>query len=157
MGRRFSSNKHDSKKYYEWIDKASEDMICAQKLLDDERCYDIAAFHCQQAIEKALKAFLLLKTDKLYDGHNLSWLCKRAVSLDKFFCEWLDECVTLNRCYIETRYPTDTPRQFGDKELRTAYKMAMDMFMFICEQLDAELDAMEWLGYNANTGEYKNN
>ncbi|MEG1621062.1 MAG: HEPN domain-containing protein [Oscillospiraceae bacterium] len=150
MGRRFSNNKHDSKKYYEWLDKASEDMICAQTLIGDERCYDATAFHCQQAIEKALKAYLLLKTDKLYDGHNLSWLCKKAITLDDFFYEWLDECVVLNRCYIETRYPTDIPREFGHKQLKIAYKMAQDMFVFICEEMDSELDAKNWLGYEVD-------
>lgn len=153
MSRRYRNNKHDSKKYYEWLDKASEDMICAQKLLDDDRCYDAAAFHCQQAIEKALKAYLLLMTDRLYDGHNLSWLCKKAMKLDDFFFEWLDESVALNRCYIETRYPTDIPREFDYKELMEAYQMAMNMFIFICQQVDGEIDALEWLGYKVNNGE----
>lgn len=152
MGRRFSSNNHDSKKYYEWLDKASEDMLSAKLLMDNDLCYNAAGFHCQQAIEKALKAYLLLKTDQLYDGHNLSWLCKKAVRLDEFFYEWLDECVTLNSCYIETRYPTDIPREFGYKELKSAYNIAKDMFIFICEQVDGEIDAKEWLGYDIDIG-----
>ena len=152
MGRRFCNNKHDSKKYYDWLDKASADMICAQKLLDDDRCYDAAAFHCQQAIEKALKAYLLLKTDRLYDGHNLSWLCKKAMKMDEFFYDWLDESVALNHCYIETRYPTDMPHNISSGELKQFHRMATDMFIFICQQVDGELDALEWLGYSVDVG-----
>lgn len=118
-------------------------MIAAKLLMEDDRCYKSSAFHCQQAIEKALKAFILLNTGELVDGHNLSWLCKKAIKLDNKFHEWLDESVVLNKCYIETRYPTDLPFEIEEKEIKTAYTMAFDMFEFICHQVDEDVDEME--------------
>ncbi len=148
MGRRRFSGNKDSKHYYDWIDKAAEDMVAASILINDDRCFVAAAFHCQQAVEKVLKAYLLLKTDNLNDGHNLTWLCKQAVKLDSSFKDWIDESVNLNRCYIETRYPTDLPLTYDEEYVHKLYIMAKDMFIFVCQQVDGELDAREWLGQN---------
>ncbi len=79
--------------------------------MTDDRCYNLSAFHCQQAIEKALKSYILLKSGLLVDGHNLTWLCKQAMRYDPKFSDWLDESAALNRCYIETRYPATWSRR----------------------------------------------
>ena len=71
-------NAQDSRRYYDWLEHSSQDLIAAKILSEDDRCYPLAAFHCQQAIEKALKAYILLKSDVLVDGHNLTWLCRQA-------------------------------------------------------------------------------
>lgn len=143
MGRRSRGRNQDSKRYYDWLDRAGEDMICAELLLRDDNCYLSCAFHCQQAIEKALKAFILLKTGELVDGHNLVWLCKYARRYDERFDAWLDESAALNHCYIETRYPTDLPFELEYTQVHKAYKMAQDMFLFICRQVDDYFDEME--------------
>ncbi|MEG0615330.1 MAG: HEPN domain-containing protein, partial [Oscillospiraceae bacterium] len=67
----------DSKRYFDWLFHAKLDYLATQLLITDERCYLTAAFHCQQCIEKALKGYLLFKNRKLFDGHNLTWLCKQ--------------------------------------------------------------------------------
>ena len=60
----------DSHFYYKWLDKALCDLQCARLLLTyGGDAYNIA-FHCQQAIEKALKGYLLYRTGKHFDGHN---------------------------------------------------------------------------------------
>ena len=48
-------NGKDSRRYYDWLEHSSQDLIAAKILSEDDRCYRLAAFHCQQAIEKALK------------------------------------------------------------------------------------------------------
>lgn len=145
MGRRRHANSanSDSKKYFDWLDRAGEDMICANMLSNDERLFNSAAFHCQQAIEKALKGYILLKSGELVDGHNLTWLCKRAMRYDKEFTTWLDESTSLNRCYIETRYPSDEIHDISYKKIKRYYKMAHEMYLFICEQVDDELEERE--------------
>ena len=56
----------DSHFYYKWLDKALCDLQCARLLLTyGGDAYNIA-FHCQQAIEKALKGYLLYRTGKLH-------------------------------------------------------------------------------------------
>ena len=156
LTRRRSHRKSDSKRFYDWVERAGEDMIVAGILMRDDRCYKSSAFHCQQAIEKALKAYILLNTGDLVDGHNISWLCKKAMRLDSKFYEWLDESAVLNKCYIETRYPTDWPFDVSEEDIKVAYKMALDMFEFICRQVDEDVDDMENNGYDVSKGDYAN-
>ena len=75
----------DSKRYFDWLYYAAIDMRAAKLLLDDPRCYNVVAFHSQQCIEKALKGYLLWRKHRLYDGHNLPFLCKQAMAEDDHF------------------------------------------------------------------------
>ena len=108
MTRRRSGSR-DSRDYDDWLDFSYDDLQAAITLMQNPECRNAAAFHCQQCIEKALKAFILYKTGKAVDGHNLTWLCKQAVKQDTSLDEWLDESAYLNRYYIQTRYPSDEP------------------------------------------------
>ena len=112
-----------SKRYYDWLYHAYQDILAVKLLIDDKRLYEQVVFHCQQAAEKSLKAFLLYKTRRLFDGHNLTWLCKQAAMLDSEFTLWLEKSTTLNRFYIETRYPADIPsnvtREFAESTLKS--------------------------------------
>ena len=141
MSKRY--NKSDSRRYYDWLERAGEDVISAYVLMGNEPCYMSSAFHCQQAIEKALKAYILFKTGALPDGHNLTWLCKRAARLDGKFTEWLDESAALNRCYIETRYPADNPVELEYGDVQRYYQIAKEMYLFICEEVDSALEQDE--------------
>lgn len=127
----------DSRQYDEWLDKAGGDLLCARALQENDRCYDGAGFHCQQAVEKALKAYLLLRGGQLYEGHSLTWLCRRALRYDRRFAQWFEESAALTHCYIETRYPSDLYEPFDFVRVREAYGMAHDMYLFICRQIDA--------------------
>lgn len=139
MAKRRANNYTDSKHYYDWMDRAEEDLKSARILKDEPDCYNNAAFHCQQAIEKALKAYILIKSNVLVDGHNLTWLCKRAMKYHGGFDEWLDECASLNHCYIETRYPADIPRELAGDEIAGYFRMAEEMYRFI----DSEVESLE--------------
>ena len=131
-----NSKKGDSKRYYDWIYHASLDRMAAEVLCDDPQLYYVAAFHCQQCIEKALKGYLLFRTGRHFDGHNLTYLCRQAIQLDsKAFSEYLDESAALNDLYIETRYPTDLPFEIDELEVRRYLDMAERMFAAIRQQL----------------------
>ena len=128
----------DSHFYYKWLDKALCDLQCARLLLTyGGDAYNIA-FHCQQAIEKALKGYLLYRTGRHFDGHNLTYLCRQAIRLDPDgFSEYLDASAALNDLYIETRYPTDLPFEINEVEIRRYLDMAERMFAAIRRQLYA--------------------
>ena len=125
----------DSLYYYKWLDKALLDLQAARILMtwNGDTCN--IAFHCQQAIEKALKGYLLFKTGRHFDGHNLTYLCRQAVQQDEMFTEWLDESATLNNLYIETRYPTDLPVAIDEHACRQYFSMAENMFAAIRQEL----------------------
>ncbi len=138
MGRR-RVGPHDSKRYFDWLERAECDLDSARILKDNDGDNCNAAFHCQQCIEKALKGYLLYKTEKHVDGHNLTFLCRSACRIDRKFDEWLDESTSLNRYYIETRYPTDVGFDVADSELEKIYKMAKDMYVFIFGVISGEV------------------
>ncbi len=138
MGRR-RGTPHDSKRYFDWLERAECDLQSAKILKDNDGDNCNAAFHCQQCIEKALKGYILYSTGRHTDGHNLTFLCRSAVKLDKKFTEWLDESTSLNRYYIETRYPTDLGFDVSDEELERVYKMAYDMYVFIFKVISREV------------------
>ena len=94
MGRSYRES--DSRRYFDWLFHANLDFLAAKNLIKDTRCYNSAAFHCQQCIEKALKGYLLFKKHKLYDGHNLTWLCKQAALTDQSFTKWIGKSTLLN-------------------------------------------------------------
>lgn len=132
---RGNSHTTDSKRYYDWLFHAYQDLLSAKLLIDDSRLYGPTVFHCQQAIEKSLKAFLLYKTHRLLDGHNLTWLCKQAALMDNSFAKWIGKSTLLNRFYIETRYPADIPSEIDldlAKEILTATEEMMD---FVCDSI----------------------
>lgn len=130
----------DSKRHLDWLNKAGEDMRAAELLLAHDDCRNMCAFHCQQTIEKALKSFVLVASDRLVDGHNLTWLCRQALRYDRAFAQWLDESATLNRYYIETRYPTDVPFTIARERIRFIHRIAREMYDFICRQVEEEAE-----------------
>lgn len=66
-----------------------------------------------------------METGNLYDGHNLTWLCKKACAYDGAFTEFLDESVFLNSFYISTRYPTDVPFFLTRSQIEKALTIAI--------------------------------
>lgn len=131
----------DSLYYYKWLEKALSDLQCARLLLTYGNDYCNIAFHCQQAIEKALKGFLLFRTGNHHDGHNLTYLCRQAIKHEPdIFEDYLDESAALNSLYIETRYPTDLPIELGESEVRGYLEMAETMFASIRKLLYADTE-----------------
>lgn len=130
---RSSSHKTDSKRYYDWLYHACLDIMSARVLMEDERLARPVVFHCQQAMEKGIKAFLLYRHRKLFDGHNLTWLCKQAAMTDQSFTKWIGRSTLLNRYYIETRYPADIPEEMSGDFVRETLEATEEMLEFICD------------------------
>ncbi|MBQ8144550.1 MAG: HEPN domain-containing protein [Butyricicoccus sp.] len=138
MTRKRKSGNSDSLYYYKWLDKALADLQASRILLTWNGDPSIIAFHCQQAIEKALKGYLLFKTGRHFDGHNLTFLCRQATNQDPQFAEWLDESALLNNLYIETRYPNDLPLRITKTDCQRYFTMADNMFTAIRRELYGE-------------------
>lgn len=97
----------DSKKYEDWIEAAKKDLKGAKILHEKTGVEELVAFHCQQAVEKYLKAFLIKETGILHSGHHLMGLLKKCYQIDEKFKEFIHQVTFLNSYYIETRYPSD--------------------------------------------------
>ena len=124
---------------YKWLEQVDEDITTAECLFQGRHWLYIG-FLCHQAIEKTLKAYFLFCDGYAPDGHNIIFLCKRAMKDNEKFMMWLDECVTLNGAYIQTRYPPDFEFEISKK---TAYKyanMAKKLHKFVFDELLDDLD-----------------
>ncbi len=132
---RNSGHISDSKRYYDWLYHAFQDKISAETLISDERLYGQVIFHCQQAIEKSLKAYLIYKTRKFHDGHNITWLCKQAALLDREFSDWITKFSSMNRYYIETRYPADIPTEITYDDAKKILDETQELTSFIFDSL----------------------
>lgn len=90
----------------EWLERAQDDLGAAHALLNYPDLTHVAAFHAQQATEKALKAALEEYDLGLLKTHSLTRLLEVVKSrlmlrLDQ---DMLDR---LEAVYIEARYPSE--------------------------------------------------
>lgn len=122
----------DSKHYFEWMEYASEDLAAATVLTDDGTCLNAAGFHCQQTIEKSVKAYLLFISGRNFDGHNLSWLVRQAAKFNSEFSKFMAYTAKLNRYYIECRYPSDNPDEPEIEVLKQNLDITRDIYEYIC-------------------------
>lgn len=89
-----------------WLAYAKSDLRAAQTLVDESDLTSVATFHCQQCIEKSLKALLVLKAQDVPRIHDLVTLHKRTSAVFALPIEAMD-LIQVNDAYIDTRYPND--------------------------------------------------
>jgi HEPN domain-containing protein len=87
-----------------WLEAAQADLEAAQVLLS-QGLFAAACFHCQQAAEKALKAYLYGQGEEEVRGHSVAVLCRSAARLDPRFAELAEQVGELDGFYLPTRYP----------------------------------------------------
>ena len=71
-----------------WLKKAESDLKIVDhelKLPEDEVVKDLVCFHCQQAVEKYLKAFLIFHEVELPRTHNIEFLLEQSAKIDRDF------------------------------------------------------------------------
>ena len=125
----------DSLRYNEWLEKAGRDLKSAKVLKQNDCGNDVVAFHCQQAIEKSLKGYLLKQIGQIMEGHSLIYLCKEASNYNIKFKERLKDCTFVNQYYIETRYPADVPLVLSDDEANECISIAEKIYKIVTESM----------------------
>jgi HEPN domain-containing protein len=68
-----------------WLLKADSDLANAELCLAAGKALDTACFHCQQAAEKALKAYLIAKNVEFPFVHDLKRLLGYCCKIDAAF------------------------------------------------------------------------
>lgn len=90
-----------------WLQKAEHDLETAQRALTGGApITDTAAYHCHQAAEKALKAFLAARLEPLVKTHDLMDLLTRCAAADVRFADWVDGISELSAFGTVLRYPS---------------------------------------------------
>ena len=90
----------------EWLQKAKQDLSSAKFLSDMKPLpKDIIGFHCQQAVEKCMKAFLVLHNIEPPRSHDLLFLKTKCQSMGGL--TEIDDTILirLNPYSVEHRYP----------------------------------------------------
>lgn len=94
-----------------WVAKAEHDFISATALikLRARPVYDNVCYHCQQCIEKYLKAFLVSKNVRFPKSHDLIRLLDLAVSIEGSLELIRDLITPLSDYAVDIRYPGEEP------------------------------------------------
>ena len=87
-----------------WVRLAEKDILTISEIISNPNLTNIVAFHCQQAIEKYFKAFILENEKPILKIHNLLTLYGTIKEIMKFDIDE-DLLSTINDIYLESRYP----------------------------------------------------
>lgn len=124
-----------------WMIKAWRDLETARRAATGQPpFYDVAAYHCQQAAEKAVKAFLVHYGKPYEKTHDIEVLVDLASVLDSRFSRLADAADALTPYATRFRYPNATfavepqPTEYDE-----AFKHAQTVYDFVLNLLPLEL------------------
>ncbi|MDR0494602.1 MAG: Cof-type HAD-IIB family hydrolase [Treponema sp.] len=114
-----------------WIQKAENDISSAQYLAQNmyPAPTEIICFHCQQAAEKYLKAFLVYNDQEPPKTHDLIELAKLCNNFNENFPLLFSKCEYLLPFAARTRYPSTVDPK--DEDMKRALSYARDIIDFI--------------------------
>ena len=121
----------------QWIKKADADLDTVNSLLKtDYTHYEIVCFHCQQAVEKYFKAFLINSSIRILKTNDLEVLLNMCINEDNSF-EKFDRILLsgLTDFAVLSRYPDDFIKVTKDEAIRYQ-EMAVNIRSFITKKIE---------------------
>jgi HEPN domain-containing protein len=122
----------------EWLQRAMEDLREAEHdLVATPPLVRGAVFHCQQAAEKSLKAFLTWHNTPFRKTHLLEEVGEQCLGIDATLKAIIDRAVPLSQYAWRYRYPgepTEPPRE----EAEAALAIAREVYDAILARLPDE-------------------
>lgn len=123
-----------------WVMKAINDInIVKHELVqpDSEMVTDAICFHCQQSVEKFLKAYLVMKKIDIGKTHNLEFLLELCKKQDIDFGNI--DVGNLSFYAVTVRYPDEfyTP---SVQEAKECFEIASAVRDFILRKLELDRD-----------------
>ena len=114
----------------QWIEKADHDLGSAKIIyLHLPDYFDTIAFHCQQAVEKYIKAILVFYNVEFQRSHDLVYLLEllsRKIEIDE---SRFRKAFTLNNFGVQIRYPNKIIK-LTKEELETAIQISEEFRLF---------------------------
>jgi HEPN domain-containing protein len=121
-----------------WLRKAALDLDTARILRDHGSAQlGNCVFHCQQAAEKAFKAFLAWHDEPFRKTHNLEELGRQVAALDPTFLALIDRAATLTAYAWQFRYPGE-PEWPTPEEAEEALATAREVYEAVLARLPEE-------------------
>jgi HEPN domain-containing protein len=117
-----------------WLRKANVDLIAAEFELGHPLLLSDVAFHAQQAVEKALKAFLAWHDQPLPKSHDLERIGRACARIDSDLEKSVDQAVPLTEYAWAFRYPgpKDEPTL---EEAKQALRIARQVYEAVLSKL----------------------
>ncbi len=122
---------------HDWLEWAQTDVQRMERALAYADVYD-AAYHLQQAIEKALKGLLLSRGWQLERTHDLPYLLNLAVQHEPTLQTFDDLCQRAN-AFIRARYPGVAQPPPTQEELTGWLPQAQQLLQIVTEALGQQL------------------
>ncbi len=124
-----------------WLAKAQQDMRMARLAADAQPpLFGQAAYHAQQAAEKAMKAFLTWHKQVFGKTHNLVALGRACAAVDADLDELLLRASMLTDYAWKYRYPGE-PAEPSEAETREALALAAEVQQAIRSRIPPEVQA----------------
>jgi len=113
----------------QWLMKANEDLLVIDKLTETGViAASSVCFHCQQAVEKFLKAYLIANGVDVRKTHNIEFLLSECSDIDQDFSAF--DPKDLSEFGVDARYPGDM--FFPDESETLEYKkLAFEVREFV--------------------------
>ena len=114
-----------------WMRRAENDISSARHLAEKMKPTptEIVCFHCQQAAEKYLKAYLVYNDQEPPKTHDLIELLKLCNEYDHDFSALSPKCEYLIPFAVRTRYPGGSDPD--DNDMKTALAYAAEIIEFV--------------------------
>jgi HEPN domain-containing protein len=93
----------------------------------------ITCYHCQQAAEKALKAYLIFKNTSFERTHDLVVLQGQCLDHDENFNDLLTDCSILTPYVTQARYPNTV--EITETETESALRRAERIVHFCTSRI----------------------
>ena len=120
----------------QWRAKAQSDWTTVEILLGSEQCpADTVCFHCQQFVEKLLKALLTSHGVEAPRTHDLRRLIQLAEPFAPELSRFADASDTLTVHGVESRYPGDW-REIEPSEMNEVVELARELGAILRSKLD---------------------
>lgn len=121
-----------------WLEKAEHDERAARALLAESPAItDAAAFHCQQAAEKLLKAYLTFREVQVEKTHDLRALVIHCGDHDPAFLDLRDRMASLTPFAVRFRYPG--PVDPSIDEVRSAIGSVIELREFVRSRIPSAM------------------
>ncbi|MCG2769414.1 MAG: HEPN domain-containing protein [Anaerolineae bacterium] len=125
----------------EWLEKAEADLEAAEILAAHAmHDYFTCAFHCQQACEKFLKAYLVRHQIEFRKTHDLGKLLELASQAESVLGEDLASSNWLTPFGVEFRYPGEY-EEVDQAKAQSALTEAKQVKQVVMEHLGSYLEA----------------
>jgi len=121
----------------QWLAKAASDWQTVEILISqDHYPRETVGFHCQQYVEKLLKALLTFHNIEAPKTHNLRQLIQLIEVEIPELLSLKSRSKELTEHGVETRYPDDW-REISEEEMRSAIELAQEFSQIILSRLSS--------------------